>query len=467
MRVSFYIQTLKESIMKQSKPFDTVVIGAGPSGIFTAIKLAGNGLRVAIVDQGGNYYSRKSVSGRDLNGFGGAALRYDANLDYYCGIPESSNLGERVFGGKSEANRQIAEVYTLLESFGFREHSIPKTKGAKKQLEANSDLQIIDRGIVPIGEKLSTNILKNIYADLISKGVKFFEFTEATQIAKENEIFNITVVSGGKKKSSISAKTVVLAAGKLSIFKARKIFDELGINYTPCESIDIGVRIETDKAGTDRITNECINPKIILDEGGDVIRTFCWCPGGKVISYLFEGAYIMDGQHCHDLPTQQTNFGIVSTIRLPKGVDGTNFGLSYIKMFNEFTNFKPALQILDDFIAKRVTDKAIIQRNDVIPTIQDYSLIDINTILPFDLRTKILRLIEKINNAYPQSIPRNSLLYGPVLERIFPRVNIDSNMGSSVKGFYVVGDISGKAMGVVTGAAMGIKAAKNIIRNFR
>jgi uncharacterized FAD-dependent dehydrogenase len=40
-------------------------------------------------------------------------------------------------------------------------------------------------------------------------------------------------------------------------------------------------------------------------------------------------------------------------------------------------------------------------------------------------------------------------------------------MESSVKGFYVVGDISGKAIGVVTGAAMGIKAAGHIIQSFR
>ena len=183
-----------------------------------------------------------------------------------------------------------------------------------------------------------------------------------------------------------------------------------------------------------------------------------------MISYVFEDTRIIDGQHCHDKPTQQTNFGIVSTIKLPKNVDGTRFGVSYIKTFNEFTGHKPALQILDDFIKRRVTIEERLRNSCVNPTMSDYSLIDFNLILSFDLRRKILKFIKKINKIYPQSISKESLIYGPVLERFFPKVETDFNMESSVKGFYIVGDISGKAIGVITGAAAGLKAASHILQ---
>ena len=109
--------------MRNENIFDVVVIGSGPSGIFTAIKLVNAGLKVALVDKSGNYYTRLKTEEKDLTGFGGAAMRYDANLDYLYGIPEKSNLGERVFGNKKSAVSYIEEVCSNLEIFGLEKDS--------------------------------------------------------------------------------------------------------------------------------------------------------------------------------------------------------------------------------------------------------------------------------------------------------------------------------------------------------
>lgn len=457
----FYIMSSREYIMNNNNLFDVIVIGSGPSGIFTTIKLVDVGLKVALIDKSGNYYTRAKTMNKDLNGFGGAAMRYDANLDYSEGIPEKSNLGERVFGNRETAKTCIKEVYNRLESFGFNYKN--GLRRMNNRNDYSSRLEIVDRGIVSIGEKDSTILLKNIYDYLMKKKLVFFEFTDVINITK-NKIFEVeTLNSQTGKKIRFKSSYVVLATGKLSTTQSIKIFDKLGIKYAHCDSIDIGVRIETRKESTDGITQKCVNPKIILENDETTTRTFCWCPGGRVIDYDFEGVRIIDGQHCHDNPTDQTNFGIVTTINLPEGVDGTKFGISYIRMFNELTGYKPGIQLFKDFVERKVSSKEAIKKNIITPTLLDYSLLDLNLIMIFNLRERILSLIEKVNETYPGVITRNALIYGPVLERIFPKVVLDFNMESSIKGFYVVGDISGKAIGVITGAAMGTKAASHII----
>lgn len=446
--------------MKKNKTFDVAIIGAGPSGIFTALTLIDAGLNVVLIDKSGNYYSRLKQEEKDLTGFGGAAMRYDANLDYMYGLPEKSNLGERVFGSKELASKYIESVYSRLETFGLERDS--KLKEIKRNADDANGLEIVDRGILPIGEKVSNAVLRNIYDHLISRNITFLEFTEVIGIEK-NRSFEIKTKTAGSETSKIMARNVVLATGKLSIIPSRHIFDMLGVNYALCDAIDLGVRVETIKKQADPITLSCVNPKIIFEKDGETTRTFCWCPGGRVIDYRFEGMSIIDGQHCHDKPTNQTNFGIVATIELPKGVDGTNLGINYIKTFNEYTKYKPGLQKLKDFINGKASSKEDIKANKIKPTLKDYSLVDLNKLLLFNLKERILILIDEINRSYPKAINDNSLLYGPVLERLFPKVDIDFNMESSIKGFFVVGDISGKAIGVITGAAMGTKAASRII----
>jgi uncharacterized FAD-dependent dehydrogenase len=447
------------------KSFDVIIIGAGPSGIFAALKLVeeNTSLKIALMDKGGDYYSREKEKSKELTGFGGAAMRYDANLDYSDRIPNTSNLGKRIFGSTSSAIAYISEVYIKLELFGLKKSN--KIKALKvKHGVILKDLNIIDRGIVPIGERSSSKILKNIYDYLISKGVFFFQYTEVINIKKNNNIFKLDV-RDLKHNHNISFQSsfIIWSTGKLAVKSSINIFEKLGITYSNCHAIDVGVRIETTKHSTEKIIKECANPKIILNEKKETTRTFCWCPGGKVISYDFAGYKILDGQHCHDNPTNQTNFGIVTTIKFPKNINGINAGIEMVKKSNLITNNKVGLQLLRDFIAGTPSSLKSLNKNLVKPTIEFFSLVDLNKIISTKLKKRILKLINKINKYYPKSISEDAIVYAPVLERIFAQPKLDFNMESSVKRFYVIGDISGKAIGIITGAAMGIKAATHII----
>ena len=446
--------------IKNMESFNVIIVGAGPSGIFAALKLIENNplIKIAVIERGGNYYSRKNEETKSLIGFGGAAMRYDANLDYANGIPISSNLGERVFGSKESALTIISEVYKKLSLFGLNNETNSKDKA---ETETNP-INFVDRGILPIGEKKSSEILKKIYEYLINNGVIFFEYTEVTNVGKSTT-FEIQAVNL-KQDTPLFFKSdfVIWSTGKLSVESTINIFNNLGIDYLNCNTLDVGIRIETNKDSTEEITRECVNPKIILsDKSGDT-RTFCWCPQGKVIYYDFLGYKILDGQHCHDTPTNQTNFGIVTKITLPKDINGITLAIDMLRKTNLLTDNKVGLQLLKDFIAGKTSSQDSLKGNSIEPSIEHFSLVDISQIVPEQAKNKIIKLIYEINRFYPESIPENALIYAPVIERAFAQPNINFDMESSVKGFYVIGDISGKAIGIITGAAMGIKAAKHI-----
>jgi len=445
--------------MKVKNIFDVLVIGSGPSGIFTSIKLVEAGLSVALIEKGGNCFTRVN----EMTGFGGAALRYDANLDYIDGIPEKSNLGNRVFGSSKMAAKCIEEVYSRLLFFGLERDNHKKTGNLNI---CSNKLEIIDRNILSVGKRKTTQLLKNIFNYLIDKNISFYELTEIVNITKK-EVFEVSALTSERETLVFKGKRVVLATGKLSVSKSRSIFNQLGVKYKHCDSVDIGVRIETKKVFTDQITRQCSNPKINIENQGVTSRTFCWCPGGRVINYQLEGMNIIDGQHCHDNPTNQTNFGVLTTIKLPDKVDGTKFGLDYIKFFNEFTHNKTGIQIMKDFKMGNISLLKNIKKNEVTPTVSKYCLVDFNMLLMANIKSGILKLVDEINKIYPKAIMDNSLIYGPALEKNFPKVNLDFNMESSVSGFYIVGDISGKAIGIITGAAMGVKAASHIIKSVK
>jgi hypothetical protein len=452
--------SLKVYIMKLNHFFDVAIVGAGPSGIFAAVKLADAGLKVALIDKSGNYYTRKNSKDKGLTGFGGAAMSCDASLDYCNGILKKEDISDDVFSDKVSAAKSINEVYQRLADFGLKAENIKQKINEIKSKK--NGLKIINRRILPIGEKDTKLILKNTYDYLVERRVVFFEFAEVVDVVKK-ENFIVSALVSGNKKITIKAKNIIFATGKLSLPQSKTIFKNLGVKYDNANVLDIGVRIETKKKSTDQITAGNLNPKIFYEASNVKTRTFCWCPGGKVISYNFEGFNIIDGYHGHDNPTDQTNFGLVSSIKIPENVDCLKFGLKYIEMFNEFTGNKTGVQILKDFINKKATTLAALKNNKVTPTIKDYVPTDLNGLLVLNMRDNIINIIKKINEVYINAIPDNSLIYGPVLEKVFPKVVLSSNMESSVRGFYVVGDMSGKSIGIITGATMGTISAAHII----
>jgi hypothetical protein len=224
----------------------------------------------------------------------------------------------------------------------------------------------------------------------------------------------------------------------------------------------VGVRIEGLSKYLNSITNKCLNPKIIIRDKNIKTRTFCWCAGGKVIDCDFYGVRILDGQHLHRNPSQNTNFGIVTTMPTPPNTSNTDFGLNFAQSINKLGKGKIIVQRIDDFKKNQKTTLRNFNSSLVKPSLKSFELSNIRKGIPVLIAKGIQQMIETINKMYDNVITDDCLIYAPVVERVFPLVTLNENMETNQKGIYMIGDCSGKVTGVISGAAMGIVAANSI-----
>lgn len=437
--------------LKKTYSSDVVIIGGGPGGIFAALELSKNNINTILIEK----QSR----------LGGTALRFDVNLDYFRGLPLKSPLGKQVFGSRQIANTLIHYVYKILQDAGLSilrnledvENKLPS------YLLQSKNIEYVDSGIIPVNKYIVDCILNTFKENLTTnRNLKLFFNTEIENIYKGKHKGWRVLGKNQNNLIKIETDNVIIATGKASIKWVAEILESLKILCLNNSQVDIGVRIEGLSKYFTPLTKNCLNPKIIIKHKNILIRTFCWCIGGKVIEYEFCDAKILDGQHSYSNPTLNTNFGIVSTILLPPHTSNTNFGINFAKLINTLGGGKITLQLLRDFMKNRQTTLNELKANIVKPTLNNFNLTNIRPFFPTSVANGIVQIINIINKICDNLVTKNCLVYAPVIERIFPIIPLNHGMETSRKGIFLIGDCSGRATGIITAAAMGIAAARYI-----
>lgn len=432
---------------------NTVIIGGGPSGIFAALELSKNNINTILME-------RESK-------LGGMAFQFDVNLDYSKGLPLRSPLGKQIFGNRTIANKLIAYVHGILKNLGLPiSESLQNTKYKNPICLQNiKNIQYIDPGIIPVHKKNIDYILNNLEKELrINKNLKILLNCNA-EIVHRGKYKRWQVI--GKNQNNlirIEADNVIIATGRRSVKWVIKILENLRIPYLNNPEVDIGIRIEGLSKYFKCLTEKSLNPKIIIKYKNTLTRTFCWCVGGKVISYEFCGAKILDGQHSYLNPTLNTNFGIVTTISLPTGSSNTVFGINFAKFLNSVGAGEVIIQLLRDFIKNKQTISREINSNIVQPTLNNVKIANIRAFLPPLMADRIIQTINVIDKICNNNITKNCLVYAPVVERVFPFVPLNYQMETPKQGLFLIGDCSGKTTGIISGAAMGIAAVRYITK---
>lgn len=107
-----------------------------------------------------------------------------------------------------------------------------------------------------------------------------------------------------------------------------------------------------------------------------------------------------------------------------------------------------------------------IKSGNINQTLKKTTTANIRGYFPEVVNNGILSLIDKINIQNPESITDNALIYAPVIERIFPNTQLNKNMESNISGIYIVGDCSGKSIGVSPSCIMGYIAAESVAKKY-
>ena len=460
--------------------YDVVIVGAGPASLFNAYELITNNpkLKIAILEKG--FFVKKRVCPMIkqgvpckncnpcaiLSGYGGAGTFSDGKLNF---IPKLGKSDLTKYMSESEAYKLIDETETIFNKFNMNAEVYPSnldfaSEIRKKVTVAGAKLLIIKQK--HLGSDHLPEYIEGICKFLADKGVSLIERTDVIDIKTINEEeHEIAYLDPSKKEKSIISKNVVIAPGRTGAKWIQDFADKHNIPYLS-QSIEIGVRVEVRKDIMEEITNVIYDPTIFIKTKtySDEIRTFCTNPGGFVAKENYYGYICVNGHALKDTKSNNTNFAFISKVNLTEPVTNTRlYGESIAKIANVLGDGKPIIQSLKDLKNGRRSEWHRINKGFIEPTLKDCVAGDLALVMPHRIITNILEGLETLDKIIPGVANDDTLLYGPEIKFFSNEIATDSNFKLNNDNIYFIGDGAGKAGNIVTAAATGLVAARDIL----
>ena len=260
---------------------------------------------------------------------------------------------------------------------------------------------------------------------------------------------------------------MIVAPGRTGAKWIEEFANKYDIPYYS-QSIEIGVRVEVRKDILEDITNVIYDPTIFIRTKtyGDEIRTFCTNPGGFVTKENYYGYICVNGHALKEVKSNNSNFAFISKVTLTEPVTKTRlYGESIAKIANVLGDGKPIIQSLKDLKSSRRSEWHRLNKGFIEPTLKDCVAGDLALVLPHRIITNILEGLETLDKIIPGVNNDDTLLYGPEIKFFSNEIETDDKFKLSNENIYFIGDGSGKAGNIVTAAATGLVAARDIIDN--
>lgn len=455
--------------------YDVVIIGAGPSGLFAAYELSKKKIKVALIDKGNVAEKRVcpiSKMGCEcknckpcaiLSGFGGAGTFSDGKLNF---IPKIGKSDLFKYMSKSDAYKLIDDTEAIFNQFGMDAETYPTNM--EEALNIKKDITKIGAELLIIKQKHlgSDNLpkyIENFTNYLVDNGVDIYPNYNVLNIEKDNQYNIVCETPNGNK--IINGKYCIVAPGRTGAKWVQKIAKKYNAEYTS-QSIEIGVRVEVRKQILEDITNVIYDPTIFIktDTYGDEIRTFCTNPGGFVSKENYEGYICVNGHALKNTKSENSNFAFISKVTLTHPTTNTrDYGESIAHIASVLGAGKPIVQTLKDLRSGRRSEWHRIEKGFIEPTLKDCVAGDLALVLPHRIITNIIEGLDKLNKIIPGVANDDTLLYGPEIKFFSNEIKTDNKFKLDGENIYFVGDGSGKAGNIVTAAATGLLAARDIV----
>jgi uncharacterized FAD-dependent dehydrogenase len=285
-----------------------VIVGAGVAGVNAAIKLVDNGYPgelITIIDMGKDPYNRKPEE--VMTGFLGAGGWSDGKLTYHTAI--GGQLSK--YTGEDKAMELMDQVITNFKRF----HPKPEEVQCSNPVEEPDFIKpYFGLRLFPVwhvGTDYLSEIAKNWYDYLVSKGVEFVWETKVTDIDFDNQM--IMCGEFGNKYDEL-----IFAVGKSGIDFAQQLANDYKLPDEP-KSVQIGVRFEAPQEHFQKLIDISYDFKLYrkFDNEGVSLRSFCTNNNAAYVAV--EETY---GDHSYNghakkdeaYRNNMTNFGILMEI---------------------------------------------------------------------------------------------------------------------------------------------------------
>jgi len=432
---------------------EVIIIGAGPAGLFAALRLIELGIRPVIIERGRDVSSRK----KDIARISREQI-VDPDSNYCFGEGGAGTFSDGKLYTRSKKRGDNSRVLELLCFHG-----------------ANGN--IMYEAHPHLGTDKLPGIISNIRKSILDSGGLFMLEKKLTDLIIEDDSIKGVVISDNQK---INSEFVILATGH----SARDIYDlccSRGVELE-MKPYAMGVRVEHPQELIDKIQYHgnsrgeflpAASYNLAKQIDGRGVYSFCMCPGGFIVpSATMQEEVVVNGMSPSGRNSPYANSGIVVEIKpedhIKYSESGVMAGIEFQKDLEReawknggHTQRAPA-QRLADFVSG-VTSVSL-PKVSYFPGVTSSPL---HNWLPKAIGRRLrdgLRLFGQTMNGF---LTNEAVILGVESRTSSPvRIPRDpENMHHKrVSGLYPCGEGSGYAGGIVSSAVDGMRAAEAIAR---
>lgn len=426
---------------------EAVVVGAGPAGLFAALRLIELGIRPMVLERGKDVDSRR----KDMADIA-RSNRVDPDSNYCFGEGGAGAYSDGKLYTRSKKRGSVDKILTVFNQFGAQDDIL---------IDAHPH----------IGTDRLPEVIKNMRRQIIASGGEVHFSSRVTDILLRDE----TVVGVMTADGKIYSGPVILATGH----SARDIYELLlakNISIEP-KGLAIGVRLEHPQKLIDCIQYHSPEGRgkylpaaeysMLTRIDGRAVYSFCMCPGGFIIPAASgPDQLVVNGMSPSSRGTKWANSGMVVEI-LPEDIDNGNadplkmmkYQADIERRFFEdagHTQNAPAQRMLD-FTAKRKSDT--LPPTSYAPGIHSSMM---NDLLPRPIAERLRKGFVEFGKKSKGFLTNDAVLIGCETRTSSPvRITRDSDTLEHVgiKNLFPCGEGAGYAGGIVSAAIDGERCA--------
>jgi uncharacterized protein len=454
-----------EKTEPEVKPFESrdvserqevIIAGAGPAGLFAALRLIELGIRPVIIERGKDVSARK----RDIARISREQV-VDPDSNYCFGEGGAGTFSDGKLYTRSKKRGDNIRVLELLCFHGANENIM---------YEAHPHL----------GTDKLPGIVSNVRKSILDAGGLIMFGKRITDILIENSTVKGVIVSGSEKFLS---PFLILAAGHSS----RDIYEICGKRQIRLEvkSFAMGVRVEHPQELIDTIQYHgskrgqylpAASYNLVKQVNGRGVYSFCMCPGGFIVpSATSQEEVVVNGMSPSERNSPYANSGIVVEIRpedlIKYSASGELAGLEFQReielaswLNGGMTQRAPA-QRLVDFAEGRISSS--LPKVSYFPGTTSSPL---HEWLPVSIGSRLREGFRHFGSLMKGFLTDDAVVLG-VESRTSSPVRIPRNSETMehvhITGLYPCGEGSGYAGGIVSSAVDGMRAAEAVAQKLK